>query len=408
MTDYSTLMSSNNGPRTLRAATFNFADLADYCWPVETQAEFFNPAANNLYLEAFPPTRFDCTPPLNLAGHPRADLFRTFPLIHEYAETHGAGPGFVATLSNARLATPYAFLFDRHGVLFNDSYHNARMVRLPMERMDRLIRVDLAMNYRGEEVSVPTNTVRFDWPPRKIDEPCLLLASPWCEGYHHWILEALPRLWAADAYPELAALPVVVPDWLQPFHLESLAALGYGEDRLRRFDGTTWDFAQLYVPSFIAPGGHSPRQVTWLKNRLALALGVQAFGPEGRLYVSRRDAKLRRLANEDEIADMLERDYGFRTIVPGELSLAEQVAAFAQAEIVLGVDGSGLTNHVFAPAGATVIALHPADYVNRAHWYLACAAGQHYAFEVGDTVNESQDFEVPAASLAATMEKVLA
>jgi hypothetical protein len=377
-----------------RAETFNFADLSEFCRHAETPAQFFSPRASNLYLKVFSARQFDCPPPVNLEGNPGAALFKTSPVIHEYDTRHGAGDAFVACLSAARLATPYAFLFDRHGILFNDSYHNQRMVRMPMQRVDQLIRVDLAMNLRGESVTVPVNTVRLDWPPKRISEPCVLLAAPWCESYHHWMWEALPRLWSADVFPELAALAVVVPDRLKPFHLRSLTALGYDESRLLRFDGGTWDFDQLYVPSFPAPGGHAAHQFAWLRDRLAVALDVTSFGGEERLYVSRRDAETRRLVNEEELAGVLVRDFGFRTIVPGEMSLDEQVRAFARAGLIVGVHGAALANMAFTPDDTALIELIPSDYVNRVHWFHACARGQRFGFEIGEVVNDKGDFVV--------------
>ena len=174
---------------SFKPSTFNFSSLKDFCWNVDSKDAFFNPDANNLYLKVFDGSGYDCMPPLNLATSPDADLFRNSPVRHRYADTHEAGEVFITTLGQARIATPYAFIFNQSGVLFSDSYHNQDMVAMPIERMEHFIKVDLQMSIKDDAFNVPANTVRFDWPPKQIEQPCLLLASPWCEGYHHWILE---------------------------------------------------------------------------------------------------------------------------------------------------------------------------------------------------------------------------
>ncbi len=390
-----------------KPSTFNFSSLKDFCWPVDSKEAFFNPDANNLYLKVFEGAAYNCAPPLNMATSPDAELFRNSPVLHHHADTHAAGEVFIATLGSARIATPYAFVFNQSGVLFTDSYHNQEMVTMPIERMEHFIKVDLQMSIKDEAFNVPANTVRFDWPPKKIDQPCVLLTSPWCEGYHHWILETLPRLWALDEFEELRELPVVVPAWAKQFHLDSLKAFGISEDRILKFDGGTWDFERLYVPSFLAPGGHSERQISWVRERLREAFGITPKSTDKRrIYISRRDAASRRLVNEEAILPLLEQ-HGFEILAPGELSLKDQIATFSEASVIVGIAGSGPTNFAFAEPGCTLIEFHPADYINLAYWFIANAVGHKYWFEIGNTVNESQDFTIELERVEEALKAVL-
>lgn len=66
-----------------------------------------------------------------------------------------------------------------------------------------------------------------------------------------------------------------------------------------------------------------------------------------RLYVSRVDTRTRYLQNEDEIFVAL-KAYGFEFIVPSKMTWEEKVEAFADAEIIVGANGSGLYNAVFS------------------------------------------------------------
>jgi len=66
-----------------------------------------------------------------------------------------------------------------------------------------------------------------------------------------------------------------------------------------------------------------------------------------RLYVTRKDTRTRYLANEDEVVAAL-KPYGFEFVVPSQMSWEDKVRAYADAEIVVGPNGSGLYNALFA------------------------------------------------------------
>ena len=95
-----------------------------------------------------------------------------------------------------------------------------------------------------------------------------------------------------------------------------------------------------------------------------------------RLYVSRADAPDRRVRNEAELVDTLE-EYGFKRFVPGEHSFEEQVRRFANAEVILGPHGAGLTNLIFSPE-TTLVELF-GEYRNACFFALARGMGHDYA-----------------------------
>jgi capsular polysaccharide biosynthesis protein len=86
--------------------------------------------------------------------------------------------------------------------------------------------------------------------------------------------------------------------------------------------------------------------------------------------------------NESEVTDLLG-ERGFETVVCSRLGLADQLRAFAEAEVVLGPHGAGLAN-LCASTTATVIELHREDMTTRPcyfaqanaqgleYWYMRC------------------------------------
>lgn len=89
-----------------------------------------------------------------------------------------------------------------------------------------------------------------------------------------------------------------------------------------------------------------------------------------RLYISRGDARLRRVANEAELAGVLA-DYGFEAYEMGELPFARQIELFASAEAIVAPHGAGLMNLMFCQPGARVLEVFPENFVT--DWFTGFA-----------------------------------
>jgi hypothetical protein len=241
-------------------------------------------------------------------------------------------------------------------------------------------------------------------PARSMPGSYCLLASPWSPAYYyHWLLDALPRLAVIEQFEALQSLPLIVPESLTGFQRDSLALGGIPPQRLAGFDGRCARVDRLYFPQLLGPTGNpSPHAVSWLRSRFQAQM-VAEPATLRRLYVSRSDAPKRRVLNEDRIIDFL-RAHGFEIICPGRLSLAEQIALFSQAGVVVGPHGAGLTNIVFAPAGATLIEFFGDSYINGCFWALANLRGQTHAFLTSPT--ETLDFEVRLDDLKSLLRRV--
>ena len=96
-----------------------------------------------------------------------------------------------------------------------------------------------------------------------------------------------------------------------------------------------------------------------------------------RVYITRRLAAKRRLVNENQIESLLH-DHGFIIAELETLSIAEQVRLFAQAEIVVGPHGAGLTNMVWAPRDCKVMEIQHPDYINVMYYMVAEVLHQRY------------------------------
>ena len=230
----------------------------------------------------------------------------------------------------------------------------------------------------------------------------MLVGNPWAANYHHWLINSLLRLWWTSHFPDLQDIPLIVPARMSPFQQESLAALGVDPRRLLPFDGALWQIDQLF---FAANGDYWPLQLRWLRQRFFQHYGRGDAPGRRKIYISRADAPGRRVTNEPEVVEMLARR-GFEVLKLASLPLAEQVRAFAEAKLIVGPHGAGLTNIVFAASNATVVDLHPRDEINHALWVEASALGLKYALLTGKRMNDERDLEVSVPDLAKLLDRL--
>ena len=176
----------------------------------------------------------------------------------------------------------------------------------------------------------------------------------------------------------LAALGITVAElWFGPSELDvTLDSLVLPAD----FPGTLGfvDDSTLLPDPLQNPGGRLAGFVDALRTRLPEAGTDTATDTAGRrLLVSRRDARQRRVANEDALYRVLQ-PLGFEIVTPGELSVREQIATFRAAEIVVGPHGAGLTNLLFARPGTRAVELR-SEQMHRPYFrWIADAAGLDY------------------------------
>jgi len=214
----------------------------------------------------------------------------------------------------------------------------------------------------------------------RVAEPCVLLGSN--PSHYHWLLYHLPRLMALERFPALAGLRLIVGESLPPQHLESLRHLGIEESRLLRLSNDAlYRCSALWVPAALTDRMHvHPAALRWLRRTFAGSENPRQRGR--RVLTSRRDAPLRQLVNEEEVAAALA-PLGFELQRCGALGFAEQVRLFSEAEVVVGGTGSALSNAVFAPGGALIVELHNyrgARFLD----FLCMQLGQYYERLVGE------------------------
>ena len=151
---------------------------------------------------------------------------------------------WVLTVPGARLATEAGLVVTADGDVLAETTWDEAQLEGAIERAGRLPR---PMRVRGEAGS---------------------LISLWSVNFHHWLLDALPRLGVLEQAGR-GNVPLVVPKRLLRFQRESLALLGVDKSRLVPYRGNhvapdiaVWPSPAAHI------GNPTPKVVEWLRERL--------------------------------------------------------------------------------------------------------------------------------------------
>lgn len=232
--------------------------------------------------------------------------------------------------------------------------------------------------------------------------------------YYHFLLDRLPKLYYLLHRFDLGRAPITVltNTDLPPFQRDIYGFLG------RRFpniqfeavpQGERWRMRRLYDLHNLQPVSHalaSAGFVDFMRSLIMEGYGLSEPRQRRRLYISRADAKLRRITNESELLPTLQKQ-GFEAVVPGTLPLREQVALFMGAEAIAGRHGPGLANLLFAPSHARVLEILPSSLL-RDHYFLLCISmGQAYRALIGGAAGFLQHFVVDPAQVERSLRELM-
>jgi hypothetical protein len=236
-------------------------------------------------------------------------------------------------------------------------------------------------------------------PIQHIDGRVAVISSLQHDNYYHWMFQILPRFEVLQRYG-------IDPDYYvvntnTPFQKESLQILHISEDRiLNPTNSTHIEADELIVPSLLEFSDiTSPqsRACHYLRSKF-----LQKNLPkrsDRALYITRDDANVRRVLNEQEIREELI-DNGFEVVSLSSFTLRQQVEMFSEARIIVAPHGAGLTNAVFCEKGSVLIEFMPKGWVVPNYFHrLARIVGMEYYRIVGSKAGRHDDYTVNRAVL---------
>jgi len=247
--------------------------------------------------------------------------------------------------------------------------------------------------------------------PRRLTGRTLYLVTPEAtDNFHHWLIDLLPRLGLVQRSGyELSAFDhVIVNHANRAYQLATLSHLGIPPDKIIL---ATKDLFlrcdSLVVPSLKANHQTLPAaDLAFLRD--AFLGGRAPASPSRKIFLSRADAKFRRVTNEPELHPLL-RDHGVELISPAALEFSQQARLFADAGLVVGPAGAAFANLVFASAPAQVVEIAPPQWLAAFHWMISARLGLEHTILLGsgpvmrgipDSSARQADITVPREKLA--------
>jgi capsular polysaccharide biosynthesis protein len=142
-----------------------------------------------------------------------------------------------------------------------------------------------------------------------------------------------------------------------------------------------------------------------------LAASVPADGFPKRIYISRNDARLRRVRNEEKICSLLEAR-GFQRVALAGLPIARQVQLFRQADAVVAPHGAGLAHTAWCKPGTKIIEFFPGLGARKPKnatanmWLIAMQRGlDHRCYLAGPPESRADHFTIPEDLLLHALEE---
>jgi capsular polysaccharide biosynthesis protein len=199
-------------------------------------------------------------------------------------------------------------------------------------------------------------------PARIIDNPCVVFTGHGMDIYGHLLIEMLPRLHIAwkslrDIIPRCKILlDTRAANWF-------VDILHYGyQINMEDFEWFTSSKENVMLHNAIVPSYCIRQEHFHPFNNQVYDYLVKLYGQSSdvrRIFVTRAffnnpHSRQRRCLNEGEIAMIACREFKFTPIAPETFPWNEQIRLFANADVVVGEEGSGMHNAVFSPNGTKV------------------------------------------------------
>jgi capsular polysaccharide biosynthesis protein len=259
-------------------------------------------------------------------------------------------------------------------------------------------------------------------PLEKIEGKVAVLSTLSGNVYFHWMIDLLPRIEILRrSLIDLAEIDwFVVNSHNLPFQKETLNILGVPAHKILTSDQHPHIQADhLIVPSFANYLGYLPDWgIQFLRETFMTADVLKRTGWPKRIYINRDGAKYRQVLNEEALVKYLEK-YGFVSVALETLTLADQIALFAEAEVIITPHGSGLTNTVFCQPGTKIVELFSPHYMRYYYVNISRSLGLKHYYWLGDSTScyplrklmyqnpLTEDIIVDLSSLATVLKMVL-
>lgn len=238
----------------------------------------------------------------------------------------------------------------------------------------------------------------------------LVLSSAWGGNFYHWLTWTVPRLAMIEkAGYKLNDFDKIVVNYVGfKFQRELLQMLGIPLYKIiASLPYGAVLRAKTLVTASLPSHLHTPLNVTdSLREKFLKPKYIKETSPK-RIYLSRNAGLSRIVLNEEELTNYLQK-YGFVTVYAENLSFEEQVAIFANADIVVAPHGAGLLNLTYSKSGTKVVEIYNEtlrEFLDTGFFRICSNVGLDHYFMFGEPVDGlNKDMIIDLQKLAAYFE----
>lgn len=203
------------------------------------------------------------------------------------------------------------------------------------------------------------------------------------KNYWHWIAQNLPAITHCQDWLTASGTPfgLVVPK-MTTWQREALHLAGLWTEKM--VEVSVFESVRVRKACYSTLLGADHPFLPSIYRRIVrdrMIASVPSRGGSRRVFSSRRDSPRRQLLNEPALFAELEK-LGFDLLCPGEMSVAAQVAAFAQADVIVAPHGAGGGNYLFCAHQAHIVELQQASFTNSGPLSLCRTSGTAAWLEV--------------------------
>ncbi|HYG37844.1 MAG TPA: glycosyltransferase family 61 protein [Cytophagales bacterium] len=255
---------------------------------------------------------------------------------------------------------------------------------------------DVSFQYKKGKIIDPKENIIFSQnyftPPLRLPGTVFSMLSGGgaINNYGHWLMDALPRLHLLKESGLFESVDwFLVPSLQYDYQIDTLKLLGIPfnkiieGDKLRHVQGD-------HLIATTAPRGNNPIIPNWVFEYLRdgfLNCVEKSENLPSLVYISRKDSKFRNVLNEVELVKLIT-PYGFQNVTLSDLSFVEKVNLFANADVILGASGAGLTNIFFCKKGSMLIELFSEGFVLTDYIDIAHKAEMAHSFIISESLSQ--------------------
>ncbi len=239
----------------------------------------------------------------------------------------------------------------------------------------------------------------------KVTDPLFHVFNIWGTGYHHWLTEVAPKFFLFE--DEIRGGTVILPEKCPKFVFEFLDLFSF--ENFVQVSGSVF-IKKLNLISNPNSGHFNHRHLQGFRERSRLLLAEKSGGGPDRIYVSRRNARARRVVNEEEVVGFF-RAKGFECLELDEAPFVDQVRAFANCQTLVSIHGAALTNMLLMPENGRVLEIYPAgftdkDFFNACFRHLADALDQQHEFLFCERENPDSKFSLDTDNVVVNIDEL--